>query len=131
MDKKIIDIKDSLSFKIIGCCMKVQGILGGGMKEINYQKALAIEFNNQKVKFAQEFSLNIYYEKIKIGSKRVDFFIEDKLILEIKAVPLLNTFHFSQTMSYCKAFNKQYGLLINFGGRNLEYKRVYNTSFKN
>ena len=122
------EIKDELSYKVIGCAMKVQGLLGSGFQEVIYQRALSIEFEKENISFDRELNMQIFYRKFHVGTRRVDFFVEDKLVVEIKAVANLNDSHLAQAISYCKAFKQPYGLLLNFGSRNLEYKRVYNVT---
>lgn len=115
-----------LTHKIIGCAMKVHRILGPGFQEVIYQRALAIEFSNQHLAYNREMEMNIYYEGIEIGTRRVDFFVEDLIMVELKALSELNDLHLNQAMNYCQAYNLPIGLLINFGAKSLDYKRVYN-----
>lgn len=109
---------EELTHKIIGCAMKVHSTLGNGFQEVIYQRALAIEMEKQGLGFAREMEM--------IGIRRVDFFAENKIMLELKAIIKLEDVHLSQAMNYCEAYNLPIGLLINFGGRSLEFKRVYN-----
>ena len=118
---------EEITHKIIGCAMKVHSTLGNGFQELIYQRALDIEMENQKLRFARELEMTIYYEGIDIGTRRVDFFVEDVIMLELKAVLALNDQHLAQTMNYLEAYNMPIGLLINFGGKSLEFKRVYNS----
>jgi len=115
-----------LTHKIIGCAMKVHTVLGNGFQEVIYQRALAIEMNKQGLSFAREMEMQIFYEGAHIGTRRVDFFVEDKIMLELKAIIKLEEVHLAQAMNYCQAYNLPIGLLINFGAKSLEYKRVYN-----
>lgn len=115
-----------LTHKIIGCAMKVHTVLGNGFQEVIYQRALAIEMNKQGLNFAREMEMQIFYEGEHIGTRRVDFFVEDKIMLELKAFIKLEEVHLAQAMNYCQAYNLPIGLLINFGSKSLEYKRVYN-----
>ncbi len=108
--------------------MKVHGILGNGFQEVIYQRALAIEFKKQKVGFRREMEMTIYYEGVDIGTRRVDFFVEDIIMLELKAVIRLEEVHLAQAMNYCQAYNLPIGLLLNFGAKSLEFKRVYNVN---
>lgn len=116
-----------LTYKIIGCAMKVHSVLGSGFQEVIYQRALAIEMEKQGLGFAREMEMTIYYEGIDIGTRRVDFFVENTIMLELKAVALLNEAHLAQAINYLEAYNLPIGLLINFGTKSLDYKRVYNT----
>lgn len=115
-----------LTHKIIGCSMKVHTILGNGFQEVIYQRALAIEMRKQGLSFAREMEMKIFYEGELIGTRRVDFFVEEKIMLELKAIIKLEDVHIAQAMNYCQAYNLPLGLLINFGSKSLEYKRVYN-----
>ncbi|MBY5959414.1 GxxExxY protein [Membranicola marinus] len=122
--KKQID--DKLTYMIIGCAMKVHNKLGCGFPEKIYQKALAIEMTKEGLKFDLEMSIPIYYHDVKLTTRRVDFFVQDKVMVELKAIFQLENGHLNQAMNYCEACNLPYGLLINFGAKSLEYKRVYN-----
>ncbi|MBK6825118.1 MAG: GxxExxY protein [Saprospiraceae bacterium] len=117
---------EELTHKIIGCAMKVHSTLGNGFQEVIYQRALAIEFEKQGLGFQREMEMTIYYEGIDIGTRRVDFFVEDVIMVELKALIKLEEVHLTQAMNYCQAYNLPIGLLINFGAKSLEFKRVYN-----
>jgi len=106
--------------------MKVHSTLGNGFQEVIYQRALAIEMGKQELSFQREMEMSIYYEGIDIGTRRVDFFVEDKIMVELKAIIRLEEVHLAQAMNYCQAYNLPIGLLINFGAKSLEFKRVYN-----
>ncbi len=121
-------IKDDLTYKIIGFAMKVHSVLGNGFQEVIYQRALAIEMKNHDLSFAREMEMEIYYEGEKIGTRRVDFFVEDRVMVELKALIRLEDVHLAQAMNYCQAYNLPIGLLVNFGSKSLEYKRVYNVN---
>ncbi len=112
--------------KIIGCSMKVHTTLGNGFQEVIYQRALAIEFEKQGLGFQREMEMTIFYEGIGIGTRRVDFFVEENIMVELKALIKLEDVHLAQAMNYCQAYNLPIGLLINFGAKSLEFKRVYN-----
>jgi GxxExxY protein len=114
-----------LTHTIIGCAMKVHNVLGSGFPEIIYQRALTIEFNKSKLNFTRESELPIIYDDVEIGSRRIDFFVEGKILVEIKAISKLEDIHLCQVMNYCEVFELPFGLLINFGGRSLEFKRIY------
>ena len=117
---------NDLTRKIIGCAMKVHSTLGNGFQEVIYQRAMAIEMELQGLSFEREMEMSIYYREIHIGTRRVDFFVAQKVMLELKAVEKLEDVHKAQAINYCEAYNIADGLLINFGGRSLEFKRVYN-----
>jgi GxxExxY protein len=106
--------------------MKVHAVLGNGFQEIIYQRALAIEMQKQGLSFQREKEMSIFYEGIDIGTRRVDFFVDDNIMLELKALIKLDEVHLAQAMNYCQAYNLPIGLLINFGAKSLEFKRVYN-----
>ena len=112
--------------KIIGCAMKVHTTLGNGFQEVIYQRALAIEMEKQGLGFQREMEMAIFYESINIGTRRVDFFVEDNIMVELKALIKLEDVHLAQAMNYCQVYNLPIGLLINFGSKSLEFKRVYN-----
>ncbi len=116
----------SLTHSIIGCAMKVHSTLGNGFQELIYQRALAIEMQEQGLSFLREMEMEIFYRDTQIGTRRVDFFVEDKIMVELKAIIKLEDVHLAQAMNYCQAYNLPIGLLINFGSRSLEFKRVYN-----
>ena len=107
--------------------MKVHSFLGSGFQEVIYQRAMAIEMGKEPLGFSREHEMPIYYEGINIGTRRVDFFVEEKIMVELKAVAALNDLHLAQTINYLEAYNLPVGLLLNFGAKSLEFKRVYNT----
>lgn len=115
--------------KIIGSSMKVHSALGNGFQEVIYQRALEIEMLDAGVNFVREFSMPIYYKGKNIGERRVDFFVEEKNMVELKALIQLEKVHLAQAKNYLEAYNMQVGLLINFGSISLEFKRLENTKF--
>ncbi len=119
---------EELTHKIIGCAMKVHSTLGNGFQEVIYQRALAIEFQKQGILYQREMEMTIYYEGEDIGTRRVDFFVEENIMVELKAVINLEDVHLAQAMNYCQAYNMPIGLLINFGSKSLTFKRVYNVN---
>ena len=106
---------EELTHKIIGCAMKVHSTLGNGFQEVIYQRALAIEFQKQGVSFQREMEMTIFYDGENIGTRRVDFFAEENIMIELKAIIKLEEIHLAQAMNYCQAYNLPIGLLINFG----------------
>lgn len=118
---------EELTHKIIGCAMKVHSTLGNGFQEVIYQRALAIEMAKQNLSFQREMEMDIFYEGEHIGTRRVDFFVEE-IMVELKALINLEDVHLAQAMNYCQAYNLPIGLLINFGSKSLQFKRVYNVN---
>lgn len=117
---------EEITHKIIGCAMKVHSTLGNGFQEVIYQRALAIEMEKQGLAFKREMEMTIFYDGIDIGTRRVDFFVEENIMVELKALTILEEVHLAQAMNYCQAYNLPIGLLINFGAKSLQFKRVYN-----
>jgi len=115
-----------LTSKIIGCAIEVHNHLGNGFQEIIYQRALEIEFRLQNINFQREFVMPLSYKGEDIGTRRVDFFVEEKVMVEIKAIIQLEDVHLAQAINYLEAYNLEVGLLINFGSKSLEFKRVMN-----
>ncbi len=119
---------EEITHKIIGAAMKVHSVLGNGFQEVIYQRALAIEMEKHGLGFKREMEMPIYYDGIDIGTRRVDFFVEDQVMVELKALIKLEDVHLAQAMNYCQAYGLPIGLLINFGSKSLEFKRVYNVN---
>lgn len=121
-------IYEELTHKIIGCAMKVHSTLGNGFQELIYQRALAIEFSYEKLNYSREHEMQIFYRNEEIGTRRVDFFVDDIVMVELKAISHLEDVHLAQAMNYLQAYHLPVGLLINFGAKSMEFKRVYNLS---
>lgn len=119
-----------LTAKIIGCAMNVHKTLGNGFQEVIYQRALEIEMITEGLAFKREFAMPIFYREQKIGTRRVDFLVEDIISVELKAVTKLEGVHFAQAINYLEAYNLEIGLLINFGENSLNFKRLTNKKFK-
>ena len=117
--------------KIIGSSMKVHAALGNGFQEVIYQRALEIEMKDSSLHFEREFNMPVYYKGKNIGERRVDFFVENKIMVELKAIIQLENVHLAQAKNYLEAFNMQVGLLINFGSISLQFKRLENLKFIN
>ena len=115
-----------LTGKIIGCAMKVHSALGNGFQEVIYQRALEIEMTDTGLKFNREHEMPIYYKYQQIGTRRVDFLVESVVSVELKAITLLEDVHLVQAINYLEAYDLEVGLLINFGSKSLEYKRIVN-----
>lgn len=118
---------EDITRKIIGCAMKVHSTLGSGFQEVIYQRAMTIEMPFEELTFEREKEMPIIYRGKQIGTRRVDFFVEAVIMVEVKAVVALDDIHLAQALNYLEAYNLPVGLLINFGSRSLEFKRVYNT----
>lgn len=108
--------------------MEVHKHLGNGFQEVVYQRALAIEMRIQGIEFSREHEMSLTYKGYDIGTRRVDFFVEEKIMVEIKAVINLEDVHLAQAMNYVEAYNLEIGLLINFGAKSLQHKRVHNNN---
>jgi GxxExxY protein len=119
-----------LTGKIIKCAIEVHKHLGNGFQEVIYQRALAIEFTQQQVDFEREFEMPLHYKGEHIGARRVDFFVEGKVMVEIKAVIQLEDVHLAQAINYLEAYKMEVGLLINFGSRSLDFKRLMNKKYQ-
>ncbi len=117
-------LHSELTGKIIGCAMEVHRALGNGFQEVIYQRALAIEMASQGLTFSREHEMHIFYKGEGIGTRRVDFFVEGKVMVELKAVIRLEDVHLAQAINYLEAYGLEVGLLINFGNRSLQFKRV-------
>lgn len=128
MPEKVVN--DLLTHKIIGCAMKVHSALGSGFQEVIYQDSLEIEFAHENVLFVREKEMPIYYREFKVGTRRVDFFVDNLIMVELKAVIQLEDVHLAQAINYLEAYNIQTGLLINFGSQSLTFKRLYNKKYK-
>ncbi|AFY54920.1 hypothetical protein Riv7116_2405 [Rivularia sp. PCC 7116] len=112
--------------KIIGASFEVHKFLGNGFQEVIYQRALAYELHQAKLKFAREIEQKIYYKNLPepIGTRRADFVVEDKILVELKAVIQLDNAHLAQALNYLKVYKLEVGLLINFGSKSLTFKRL-------
>jgi GxxExxY protein len=117
---------DELTYKIIGSALKVHNILGNGFQEVIYQRCLAIELEQEAIPYNWEVEQDIFYKGINVGSRRADFIIDGKIMVELKALLKLEDIHLIQAKNYLTAYDLDTGLLINFGGRSLEYKHIYN-----
>jgi GxxExxY protein len=112
--------------KIIGASFEVHKFLGNGFQEVIYQRALAYEMRKAGLEFAREIEQHIYYKELPdpIGTRRADFVVENKVLVELKAVIQLDDVHMAQTLNYLKAYKMEVGLLINFGSKSLTFKRL-------
>jgi GxxExxY protein len=120
----------ALTGKIIGCAMDVHKLLGNGFQEVIYQRALEYEMELQSLSFAREFEMPVFYKEKQVGTRRVDFLVEDKISVELKALTRLEPVHLAQAINYLEAYNLEIGLLINFGETKLRFHRLENKKFK-
>ncbi|MFM8833250.1 MAG: GxxExxY protein [Cytophagales bacterium] len=118
-----------LTGKIIGCAMRVHSALGNGFQEVIYQRALEIEMADAGITFSREYEMPIFYKKQQIGTRRVDFLTEGIISVELKAITKLEDVHLAQAINYLEAYDLEIGLLINFGAKSLEHKRIINKKF--
>jgi len=119
-----------LTSKIIKCAMTVHSTLGNGFQEVIYQRALEIEMNLAGIEFSREFEMPVFYRDEQIGTRRVDFLVEGIVSVELKALIQLEDVHFAQAINYLEAYNLEIGLLINFGTKSLDFKRLTNKKYK-
>jgi GxxExxY protein len=119
-----------LTGKIIGCAMNVHNALGNGFQEVIYQRSLEYEMELQKIGFEREFEMPILYKDKQVGIRRVDFLVENKISVELKALVNLELVHLAQAINYLEAYNLEVGLLINFGNIKLEFHRLQNKKYK-
>jgi GxxExxY protein len=120
---------DELTYKINGCAMKVHNTLGNGFQEVIYQRCLAIELERAALNFGREIEQTIFYDGIEVGTRRADFVVESKLIVELKALINLEDVHLAQAKNYVVAYDFPIGLLINFGTTSLQFKKVFNPKY--
>jgi len=133
--KKDVFVKEEYKYseltgKIIGCAMEAHKILGNGFQEVIYQRALAYEFELQGISYVRELEMDVFYKGRLVGTRRVDFLVEDKISTELKAVIITDPVHLAQAINYLEAYNLEVGLLINFGSTSLEFHRLRNKKFK-
>jgi GxxExxY protein len=117
------------TYKINGCAMKVHNTLGNGFQEVIYQRCLAIEFRKAGLVFEREKEHVIFYEGEDVGTRRADFIVEGKVMVELKALITLEDVHLAQAKNYVVAYDLPIGLLINFGGISLQFKKVFNPKY--
>src|ERR1700744_2543570 len=128
--KKTPDEFNDCTSRIIGCAMRVHSTLGNGFQEVIYQRALEIELAQEGLGFAREMEMPIFYREVQIGTRRVDFFVEGEIMVELKAIIELEDVHLAQGINYLEAYNIKTGLLINFGSKSLQFKRLLNKKYR-
>jgi GxxExxY protein len=117
----------ALTSKIIGCAIEVHKLLGNGFQEVIYQRALEEEFILQNVAFTREQEMSIFYKGKLVGTRRADFLVGQVICVELKSLIRMEDVHLAQAINYLEAYNMEVGLLINFGAKKLEFRRVVNT----
>jgi GxxExxY protein len=120
---------DELTTQIIACAFAVHKILGNGFQELIYQRALEMEMKNAHISFLREYEMPIYYQNEIIGSRRVDFLVNENISVELKAITDLEAVHLAQAKNYLEAYNLEIGLLLNFGQARLQIKRLINKKY--
>jgi GxxExxY protein len=127
---------EELTHKIIGCAMRVHSALGNGFQsllrfigEVIYQRAMEIEMADSGIHFSREYEMPVYYKNHQIGTRRVDFLVDENISVELKAIIKLEDVHLAQAINYLEAYDLEVGLLINFGAKSLEFKRLNNKKF--
>ena len=125
MDYKYSDITE----KILRAAMNVHSAFGNGFQEVIHQRAIEVEFKSMNIEYAREVSIPVFYRDVQVGERRVDFLVEKKISVELKAQTQLSNINLAQG-NYLEAYNLEVGLLINFGGNSLEWKRLFNNKYK-
>ena len=110
--------------RVIGCAMAAHSELGNGFQEVVYQRALRVEMEREGLSFSREHEVPIWYKGVPVGTRRVDFLVEERVLVELKAVSELENVHISQVLNYLEAFELEVGLLINFGRQSLDFRRL-------
>ena len=126
-NKKMEEYKYSdITKKIIGASFEVHKFFGNGFQEVIYQRALAYEFIKAGLEFQREIEQDIFYKDLEepIGTRRADFVVEGKVLVELKSIIQLEDVHIAQLLNYLKAYKIEVGLLINFGSKSLTFKRL-------
>jgi GxxExxY protein len=122
----MIMLYEDITKRIIAAAMAVHSTLGNGFQEVIYQRAMEIEMPYHKLSYAREMEMPVFYRDQQIGTRRVDFFVEGVIMVELKAIIKLEDVHLAQAVNYLEAYKMDIGLLINFGAKSLEFKRVHN-----
>ncbi|MDE3184460.1 MAG: GxxExxY protein [Bacteroidota bacterium] len=120
---------DEITYKINGCAMKVHNTLGNGFQEVIYQRCLVIELEKMKLNYGREIEQTIFYEGTEVGTRRADFVVEGKVMVELKALINLEDVHLAQVKNYLVAYDLAIGLLINFGANSLRFKEIFNPKY--
>jgi len=121
-------IEAQLSERIIGCCIQVHRVLGPGFLEKIYEEALAIEFGRAGLKFERQKTIVVRYAEQAVGEHRLDYLIEGRVVLELKACKEFEDVHLVVARSYLKATACSLALVVNFARPKLEIRRVVLTA---
>jgi GxxExxY protein len=122
------DLKYSeITRQIIGAAMEVHSYMGNGFQEVVYQRCLAIEFKERGINFLREHSMPLYFKDNRVGTRRVDFIVDENILVELKAISVLDDDHRAQILNYLTAYKLEVGLLLNFGTKSLQFERFINT----
>src|SRR5262249_12836917 len=113
-----------LTEKIIGAAIQVHRNLGPGFLESVYENALVIELEKRKMKLEQQKEIKVMYEGLEIGKHRLDLFVENEIVVDLKTIKCLDDIHFAVVKSQLRAAGRKHGLLLNFSNVKLEAKRV-------
>lgn len=128
ISSKTKEEQDKITHNIIGCAMEVHNTLGYGFQEVIYQRCLTIDLNDNGIEHQREDELPIFYKGQKVGLRRADFLVMREIMIELKAVIALEDVYLAQAFNYLKAYNLSAGLIINFGAKSLQFKRLFNKS---
>lgn len=121
---------DQLTQKIIDCAMEIHQQMGTDFQEVVYQRALSIELFKQGILYARELEMKSNHKGKDVGKRQIDFLIETKVMLEIKALEKLKKVHEAHAINYCEAYKISDGLLIHFGQTSLQFHRLYNNKLR-
>ncbi len=122
--------QDKITHRIIGCAMEVHNTIGNGFQEVIYQRCLSIELHEKNIEHQREVEMPIFYKGHDVGLRRADFLVMGEIMVELKAIIDLEDVHLAQAMNYLEAYNLPTGLLINFGAKSLQFKRLFNKSWQ-
>ena len=109
--------------KIVRSAIKVYTYFGSGFAELEYQKSLMVELEGAGLKFKAGTERSIYYNGRLVGKRWLDLVVEEQILVEVKAIKELDKSSYNQIINYLKVFDLEVGLLLNFGGENLQFKR--------
>lgn len=117
-------LDQELSERVIGACMEVSNVLGAGFLESVYHRALLQELSKRGIQAGSQCAMQIFYKGAPVGDYVADLIVEDRLILELKALPALTSAHEAQLLNYLKGTGLRVGLLVNFGAPKIHWKRL-------